>query len=309
MTSLHFTELGSGVPVIMCHGFPGLGYSWRHQLQPIADAGFHAIAPDMLGYGDSPSPADSGAYAHEHVTAGLLRILDDLGAEQGIFVGQDFGAPAVWQTALRAPERVKGLALLSVPYDPDRLPQRPTDLYRSVAAQHFFHVHYFQAPGVADRELDAQPREFLRRLFFALSGGYRYLDIWQHPSDGNGYLDVLPEAPPLPWAWLSEADFEHYVNVFTCTGFTGGLNWYRAFDVNWERGEPWAGARITVPTTFIAGTNEPVLQMFGDRAIDRMRAHVDDLRGVHLIDGAGHWVQRERPEEVNDHLIAFLRSL
>jgi len=249
-----------------------------------------------------------GEYSHENVTASLLRILDELGAEQGVFVGQDFGAPAVWQTALRAPERVKGLALLSVPYDPVRLPTRPTELYRAIAEQHFFHVHYFQERGVADAELNSSPREFLRRLFYALSGDYRYLDVWQHSSEGNGYLDVLPEAPPLPWPWLSEQEFEHYVDVFTATGFTGGLNWYRAFDVNWERDE-FGGARITVPTTFIAGTNEPVLQMFGAKAIDRMRAYVDDLRGVHLIEGAGHWVQQERSAEVNRHLVDFLKGL
>ena len=308
MTRLHYTELGSGPPVIMCHGFPGLGYSWRHQMQAVADAGFHAIAPDMLGYGESPAPSDPAYYAHEHITASLLGLLDDLGAEQGVFVGQDFGAPAVWQTALRAPDRVKGLALLSVPYDASRLPIRPSIAYESVAREHFFHVHYFQETGIADRELNTHPRQFLQRLFFALSGDFHYLDVWKHSSLGNGYLDVLPEAPALPWSWLTEAEFEHYVETFSRTGFTGGLSWYRAFDVNWERDE-FEGAHITVPTTFIAGTHEPVLQMFGSQAIDRMREHVDDLRGVHLIDGSGHWVQQERPEEVNQHLVAFLQSL
>lgn len=288
---------------------PGLGYSWRHQLQAVAAAGFRAIAPDMQGYGDSPAPNDPAACTHERITEGLLALLDEIGADQAVFVGQDFGAPAVWQTALRAPERVLGLALLSVPYDPDRLPIRPSEAFRLTAEQHFLHVHYFQQPGVADRELDAAPREFLQRLFYALSGGYHYLDVWQHSSHGNGYLDVLPDAPPLPWAWLSVEEFDHYVDVFAATGFTGGLNWYRAFDMNWEQGEALAGARITVPTTFIAGTNEPVLQMFGDGAIEKMRAHVDDLRGVHLIDGAGHWVQQERPAAVNAALIEFLRGL
>jgi len=292
----------------MCHGFPGLGYSWRHQMRAVADAGFRAIAPDMLGYGSSPAPEDATEYTHDRITAGLLGILDELDAEHGVFVGQDFGAPAVWQTALRAPERVKGLALLSVPYDPDRLPSRPTELYAKVAEQHFFHVHYFQQRGVAEAELGAAPRQFLQRLFFALSGDFHYLDVWQYPSEGNGYLDVLPDAPTLPWAWLTEHEFEHYVDAFTATGFAGGLNWYRAFDLNWERDE-FHGAHLTVPATFSAGTNEPVVEMCGDRAIDRMRAHVDDLRGVHLIDGAGHWVQQERPAEVNRHLVDFLKGL
>jgi pimeloyl-ACP methyl ester carboxylesterase len=306
---MQITELGSGIPVILCHGFPGLGYSWRHQLRAIADAGFRAVAPDMLGYGGSSAPADPAQYEHARITADLLALLDHFGAEQGVFVGQDFGAPAVWQTALRAPERVLGLALLSVPYDPDRLPVRPSIAFAATAQEHFLHVHYFQEPGVADRELAGASREFLQRLFFALSGDFHYLDVWQHPSEGNGYLDVLPEAPRLPWRWLSTEEFEHYVDVFAATGFTGGLNWYRAFDINWEHGAEHAGARITVPTTFIAGTNEPVLQMFGDHALARMRAHVDDLRGIHLISGAGHWVQQERPAEVNQHLVEFLRTL
>ena len=309
MTGLSYTELGSGMPVIFCHGFPGLGYSWRHQLEPVAGAGFRAVAVDMLGYGASPAPHDPREYTHEKITAGLLALLDDLGADEAVFVGQDFGAPAAWQTALRAPERVHGLALLSVPYDPGRLPTRPSEVYRAVAERHFFHVDYFQERGRAEAELDAAPREFLHRLFHALSGAFHYLDIWHHSSAGNGYLDVLPPAPPLPWSWLSTQEFEHYVEVFARTGFAGGLTWYRAFDLNWEQGEALAGAHITVPTTFIAGTDEPVLAMVGDRGLDTMRAHVDDLRGVHLIEGAGHWVQQEQPDQVNLHLLQFLRDL
>jgi len=309
VTRLQFTELGSGPPVILCHGFPGLGYSWRHQLQAVADAGFRAIAPDMLGYGASPAPADPVEYTHERITAGLLDLLDAVDAEQGILVGQDFGAPAAWHTALRAPRRVRGLALLSVPYDPTRLPVRPSTVYEKVAREHFLHIHYFQEPGLAEAELDSRPREFLRRLFYALSGDYHYLDVWRHGSTGNGYLDVLPEAPPLPWPWLSKQEFEHYVQAYARTGFRGGLNWYRAFDLNWAADARFEGARLTVPTTFIAGTNEPVLQMFGAHAIDVMRDHVDDLRGVHHIEGAGHWVQQERPAEVNAALIEFLRGL
>lgn len=308
-TALSVTELGDGMPVIMCHGFPGLGYSYRHQLGPIAEAGFRALAVDMLGYGCSSAPTDPADYDQSRITADLVALLDHFDAPRGVFVGHDFGAPAAWNVPLRAPDRVAGLVLLSVPYEPDRLPVRPTTVYAKAAAEHFLHLHYFQQAGVADDELGANPREFLARLFFALSGNYRYLDIWQHPSAGRGYLDVLPEAPPLPWPWLSVDEFDHYADVFTRTGFTGGLNWYRALDVNWERGAAYAGAKIEVPTLFVAGTNEPVLQMLGTRTVDRMAEFVPDLRGVHLIDGAGHWVQQERPDEVNELLVAFLRSL
>ncbi|MBC2641004.1 MULTISPECIES: alpha/beta fold hydrolase [unclassified Rhodococcus (in: high G+C Gram-positive bacteria)] len=298
-------ELGDGPPVVLCHGFPGLGYSFRRQMQALADSGYRAIAPDMPGYGGTDIPRDIDDYTNERVSDALIRLLDALGHERAVFVGHDFGAPVAWTVALRHRERVAGLVLLAVPYMPDRFPLRPSELYASMARKHFLHIHYFQEPGVADRELDADPRGFLHRVFYALSGDYRYLDIWQHPSEGNGYLDVLPEAPPLPWSWLTEDELDHYVEVFTRTGFTGGLNWYRAYDANWERGRAVA-VPLEVPTLFVAGENDPVLAMSGRQPLDRMRDTVPDLRGVHLLEGAGHFVQLERSEEVNELLLDFV---
>ncbi|UNM98586.1 alpha/beta fold hydrolase [Rhodococcus opacus] len=300
------TELGDGPPVVLCHGFPGLGYSYRHQMRALAASGYRAIAPDMPGYGGTDVPRDIDDYTNERVSDALIGLLDSLGHERAVFVGHDFGAPVAWTVALRHRARVSGLVLLAVPYAPDRFPLRPSEIYASMARKHFLHIHYFQEPGVADRELDADPRGFLHQLFYALSGAYRYLDIWQHPSDGNGYLDVLPEAPPLPWSWLTEDEFDHYVEVFTRTGFTGGLNWYRAYDANWERSRNLAGADIEVPTLFVAGAHDPVLTMSGAQALDRMRDTVPDLRGLHLVEGAGHFVQQERPEEVNELLLTFV---
>ena len=306
---LQITEQGSGQPVVLCHGFPGLAYSFRHQLPAIAAAGRRAVAVDMLGYGGSSAPADVAQYTHERVCADLVDLLDELHAPNAVFVGHDFGAPAAWQMALRHRERVAGLALLSVPYDPLRLPLQPSQVYAAAAQRHFLHTHYFQAPGIADAELAAHPAEFLARLFYALSADHRYIDIWQHPADGNGYLDVLPDAPPLPWRWLSQAEFDVYVEAFARTGFTGGLNWYRALDLNWERDAPYAGLPLAVPTLFVAGAREPVLDVLGHRVIERMQDAVPDLRGVHLLDGAGHWVQQEQPHAVNQLLVEFLTGL
>jgi len=302
-------DQGEGLPVVLCHGFPGLGYSYRHQMAAIADAGFRAIAPDMLGYGGTDAPGDPREYTYERVAADLVALLDVLGAERGVFVGHDFGAPAAWNVAVRSPARVAGLVLLSVPYEPDRRATRPSIVHAEIARKHFLHLHYFQAPGVADRELAADPRGFLTRLFWALSGGHRYLDIWKHGSEGNGYLDVLPAAPPLPWPWLSRDELDEYVAEFARTGFTGGLNWYRAIDLNWERSAAIANAAIDAPALFVAGENDAVITMLGPAAIERMRAHMPALRGVHLIPGAGHWIQQERAAEVNELVVDFLRGL
>lgn len=304
-----FNDSGSGQAVVMCHGFPGLGYSYRHQVDALAAAGYRAIALDMPGYGGTTRPETVAEYTNDAVAQRMIALLDVLGIDRAVFVGHDFGAPAAWTTALRYPDRVAGLVSLAVPYAPDRFPARPSTMYAAMAQQHFLHIHYFQEPAVAERELDAHPREFLQRLFFALSGAYRYLDIWKNPSAGNGYLDVLPEAPPLPWPWLTEEDCDVYVKAFTETGFTGGLNWYRAYDANWDRNADLNGAHVMVPTLFIAGADDPVITMSGPKALARMKETVPDLRGVHLLDGAGHFVQQERADEVNRLLVEFLGTL
>ncbi len=306
---MRIAEQGEGVPVILCHGFPGLGYSYRHQMHAIAAAGFRAVAPDLRGYGGTDAPADAEAYAYEHITRDLVALLDALAAPRAVFVGHDFGAPSAWNVALRERARVLGLVLLSVPYDPEPMKMLPSLAFAHLAKQHWLHLHYFQTPGVADRELAGDPRGFLTRLFWALSGGYRYLDVWRHATESKGYLDVLPEAPPLPWPWLSAAELDHYVSEFTRTGFSGGLAWYRAFDVNWQRRAAVAGARIDVPTLFIAGERDAVVEMRGQAGIDKMRDFVPDLRGLHVLPGAGHWIQQERAAEVNRLITGFLRSL
>ncbi|GAA1897746.1 alpha/beta hydrolase [Actinomadura bangladeshensis] len=306
--TLHVAEQGDGLPVVMCHGFPGLWYSWRHQLPVLAAAGYRAIAVDMRGYGRSGRPASPAEYDRRHTVADMVGLLDGLGIEEAVFVGHDFGAALVWDLPQWAPGRVKALMQLSVPRMP--VPARPpTELYARMAEQHFVHVHYFQEHGPADEELGAAPERFLANVFWALSGGYRYLDIWQHPSEGNGYLDVLPEAPPLPWPWLSQDEFAYYVDEFRRTGFTGGLNWYRAYDHVWEEKQSRPDEPVTVPTMFLVGERDPVLQMMGSGALTQMESLVPGLRHVHIIEGAGHFVQMEAAGEVNEAMLAFLAGL
>jgi pimeloyl-ACP methyl ester carboxylesterase len=305
---LRVVEQGVGPAVVMCHGFPGLAHSWRNQLPVLAAHGFRAVAPDMRGYGGSGRPEDPAAYDRRSTAADMIGLLDALDIETAVFVGHDFGADLVWDLPQWAPGRVRALIQLSVPRA-DTSPVLPSGAFARVARRHFLHLHYFQDPGVADTELAGDPAGFLSRVFWALSGGGRYLDVFRHPSEGNGYLDVLPAAPPLPWPWLSKEDFTVYVDTFTRTGFTGGLNWYRAADHIWHEKQTRPDEPITVPTVFITGERDPVSQMVGDAAIAEMRASVPGLVAVHVIPEAGHFVQMEAADEVNRIMVEFLDSL
>jgi pimeloyl-ACP methyl ester carboxylesterase len=301
-------EAGDGPTVVFCHGFPGLGYSWRRQLPVLAEHGFRAVAPDMRGYGGSDRPADPDRYDRRSTAADMVGLLDALGIEQAVFVGHDFGAGLVWDLPQWASGRVRALVVLALPRAaPGR--GRPTDAYAAVGARHFFHLHYFQQPGVADAELDAAPGTFLHRVFWALSGSGRYADVFTHPAQGRGYLDVLPEAPPLPWTWLSREEFDVYVNAFGRTGFTGGLNWYRAADRVWREKLARPDEPVTVPTLFITGERDPVQLVMGRAALRHMQESVPGLRGVHVVAGAGHFVQMEATDQVNRLLLDFLADL
>jgi pimeloyl-ACP methyl ester carboxylesterase len=334
--TLRVASAGRGPPVIFCHGFPGLGYSFRHQLPAVAAAGYRALAPDQRGYGGSDRPAAPALYDADHVMQDMLGILDALGEQQAVFVGHDFGAQQVCNLAVRHPARVTAVVIMSCPYDFDlagrggagSVPKaaaeprsgafavpgmRPSAAFAARARQHFFHMHYFQEIGPPEAELGARPREFLMRLMHALSAQGHLLDWSKFPTEGTGYLDVLAPAPPLPWSWLSEEEFETYVREYTRADapltFIGGLNSYRMADRNWELGAAFADADIAQPALFIAGAEDVVLKMIPADAIDSMRRRVPGLREVVLVPDAGHFVQQEQPEAVNAALLRFLRGL
>jgi pimeloyl-ACP methyl ester carboxylesterase len=320
---LHVAEAGAGPLVLMVHGNPGLWYSWRHQFAPLAAAGFRAAALDCRGYGASDRPREASAYDAAQMQADLLAVLDALGAERAFIVGQDFGSQYAWNLAVRAPERVLGVVGM-VPFDYDLAGRfcepdgevartRPTERFAAVAREHFFHMHYFQAEGPAEAELGARPRLYLQRLFHALSATGRLLDWEAVPSAGHGYLDALPEAPELPWPWMSSAEFAYFVAQFLAAGaelaFTGPLNAYRVADRNWELGARWARANVRPPSLFLCGAEDPVLKLSPPDALARQRRRLADLRGEVLIPGAGHFVQQEQPEATNRALLAFLETV
>lgn len=307
--TLHVAEQGEGPPVVFCHGFPHVWFVWHHQLPAVAAAGYRAIAPDMRGYGRSDAPVGVESYTNQEAALDLVGLLDDIGERQAVFVGLDFGAALVWELCLRHPERVRAAVVFNNPFV-GRGKRRPSELWARIAEKHFLHLHYFQEPGPADQELNWKPRDFLSSIYYALSGDFHYLDIWSNPSNGNGYLDVLPKAPPLPWRWMTEDEFEVFAGEFTRTGFTGGLSWYRALDLNWELTESFADSVVEVPVFFLYGERDCDMEGFsGSDPIGMMKSRVPDLREVVMVPGAGHLVQMEKPDEVNSILTRFLGSI
>jgi len=302
--SLHVVEAGSGPLVVLCHGFPELWFSWRHQLEALAGAGFRAVAPDQRGYGRTSRPDDVADFDIEHLTGDLAGLLDALGEDRAVFVGHDWGSIVVWNMPLFHPERVRAVVGTSVAFVP-RLPARPTRLMRMVFGDRFFYILYFQDVGPADEELARDPRRSLLAAFWSLSGDAPRGSIKDRPRRGTGWLDILTE-PTGSLSWLGEEELAVFVEEFSRTGFTGGLNWYRNFDRNWELTERFADTRITVPALFAAGERDAVLRMTPP---EMMEGWVTDLRGSILIPGAGHWVQQERPDEVNRALLEFLDGL
>ena len=305
---LHVVEQGTGPVVLLCHGFPESWYSWRHQLPALAAAGFRAVAPDMRGYGRSDRPAAIEAYTQLHHVGDMIGLLDALEAETAVIVGHDWGAPVAWHAALMRPDRIRAVAALSVPY-PGRGAIPPTVALRALAGDRFMYMLYFQTPGLAEAELEADVPKTIRRLVYGASGDApRTRGLWGAglPQDAR-LLDAMPDPETLP-AWLTPADLDFYVSEFRRTGFSGGLNWYRTLDLTWELMAAYQGARIRQPALFVAGDRDGVITRM--RAIyDRLEDVVPGLRRKVLLPGCGHWTQQERPAEVNAELIAFLRSL
>lgn len=303
---LHLTEAGDGFPVVLAHGFPELGYSWRHQMPALADAGYHVLAPDQRGYGRSDRPEAIADYDIVHLTDDLLGLLDDIDAEKAVFVGHDWGSMIVWQMSVLHPERVAGVMGMSVPFLP-RGAMPPVQVMRAVFADTFFYIVYFQEPGVADADLAADPGETMKRMLAGLTipaeGGAGLSGL--AAPDGTGFVDRLPAVTTLP-SWLSQEELDHYTTEFARTGFTGGINWYRNMDRNWELTAHLEGAKVTVPAAFVTGSADPVALMTPAAVMD---GWLEDDRGSTVVEGAGHWVQQQAPAEVNDALLSFLDGL
>ena len=297
---------GSGPLVLLCHGFPELWCSWRGQMAALAQAGWRAAAPDMRGYGGTVAPAEPEKYTMLHHVGDMVGLVHALGEKQAVIVGHDWGAPAAWTAALLRPEVFRAVVGMSVPYSPPG----PVDLLSALQKMGVstFYMQYFQTPGVAEAELQADVAATLRRTTFSLSGdGAGGVATILPP--GKGFLHNTVDPATMP-AWVDADDLAYTVAEFERTGFRGGLNWYRSLRLSWELLAPWRGAVIHQPSMFIGGDRDDVLKFPNSRAsIVKFGQTLPGLRGCHILPGAGHWVQRERSAEVNDLLLAFLRGL
>jgi pimeloyl-ACP methyl ester carboxylesterase len=310
---MHIAEQGAGPLVLLCHGFPESWYSWRHQLQALADGGFRAVAPDMRGYGQTDRPDPIESYTLLHLVGDMVGLLDALAADTAVIAGHDWGAPVAWHAALLRPDRFRAVIGLSVPYRP-RGNVRPTSVMPQTEDTLFYQL-YFQSPGIAEAELERDVQHSIRSILWSGSGDVsRRMPVGVVPTPGmvpraGGFLSRMVVPGTLP-DWLREADVDFYANEFARTGFRGGLNWYRNIDRNWELLAPFGAANVMVPALYVAGDRDLVAGFRGmQQTIANLRSFVPQLRGTIILPGCGHWTQQERPEAVNAAMLEFLRAL
>ena len=307
--SLRCAIEGTGPLVILVHGFPESWYSWRHQLGPIAAAGFTACAIDVRGYGGSSKPQPVEAYAMEWIVGDLVGLAKALSPSQpAVLIGHDWGAPIVWNSAFTHPQAFRAVAGLSVPFS--GAPQRPfTEVFREhfTSQGRFFYQEYFQEPGVAEAEAEADPRDFVARMMYSISGDAAPGDYWSKPL-GATFLEGLPDPQAMPW--LTSADLDYYEAEFKQSGFRGPLNRYRNHEIDFDWLKAWQGKQLEQPCLFIGGTRDPATTLFGavEDPVAMMRLFAPKVEG-HVLEGVGHWTQQERPDEVNALLIDWLKRL
>ncbi|MFM9370953.1 alpha/beta fold hydrolase [Streptomyces sp. Da 82-17] len=305
---VHVVEQGSGPLVLLVHGFPETSSSWRHQLPALAAAGYRAAALDVRGYGRSAAPDDPAAYRMLDLVEDNAAVVRALGADRAVVVGHDWGSPIAANTALVRPELCAGVGMLGVPYGP-RGPVRPGEAFAGIGGDEEFYVAYFQEPGRAEAEIAPDVRSWLGGFYAALSA-----DTMAHdgPSPffvprGARMADRFPAVPPLP-SWLTDAELDARATEFGRTGMTGALNRYRNVDRDWQDLAPWDGAPLTHPALYVAGALDASTRWLAD-AVDAFPKTVPNLHAAQLLDGCGHWVQQERPDEVNRLLVEWLDTL
>lgn len=302
---------GSGPLVVMVHGFPESWFSWRHQIGPVADAGFTACAIDVRGYGGSDKPPAVADYCMERMIGDVVGVIEALNPDgRAILLGHDWGAPIVWNSAVVRPDKVRAVCALSVPYL--GAATRPfTEVFDEIFTHRgrFFYQAYFQKEHEPEAEAEANPRDFLRKFYYALCGDAPDGTWPTNKTSKQRLLEGLVDPDPFP-AWLTPTDLDYYVGEFERSGFRGPINRYRNHERDFEYLRTFAGRKIAQPALFIGGTRDLAFNMLGrGDPVALMRTHVTDLRGADVLEGCGHWTQQERPTDVNARLLSWLKAL
>lgn len=309
-TRIHCVEAGEGPLVLLVHGFPESWYSWRHQLPALAGAGYRAVAIDVRGYGRSSKPIDVADYRMVRTVADNVGLVTALGASSAVIVGHDWGAPIAWTSAMLRPDVFTAVAGLSVPFSPPS-EVRPLAVMRAMAGDEEFYVEYFQEPGRAEAEIEADVRDWLLGFMFTASGDA------PPPDPDVGTVATIPHGalmkdrfhrPDAMPTWLTRTDLDVYASEFEHSGFRGPLNRYRNVDRDWEDLAAFRGASIDVPALFIGGDRDGPT-VWGAPAIEAFDRTLPRLHRSLVLEGCGHWTQQERPDEVNAALLDFLGSL
>lgn len=298
----------AGPAVVLLHGFPESAHSWRHQIEPLADAGNHVLAPDQRGYAGSSTPSDVGDYRADHLAADVIALIDDAGHETATIVGHDWGALLMWDLCRLHPDRVDAAIGVSVPYTP--WPAPPTELFRMASGDRFFYMLYFQEVGPAETELEADVAETMRTILWGASSLAAGRDLQSKlPAEGTGFLDSIRAGVAIPDglpSWLGADDLARYTAEFERSGFFGPISWYRNLDADHALTKDLAFPAI--PTGFIGGTADPVTS--GNPAyIQSLDLLLPDHRSTIVLDGVGHWTQQEDPTAFTDALLRTLDAV
>ena len=310
---------GEGPLVVLVHGWPESWYSWRHQIEPLAKAGFKVAAIDVRGYGGSDKPHEIAAYSLKNIAADVAGVIDSLGYKEAYLFGHDWGGPIVWTTGLLYQDTIKAVGALSVPYTPVG-EKSLIQLFRELYKGKFFYQLYFQEEGVAEAEFEADVRKALEITYFSADG--RGMQIMMENISNPEYqktpdskmLENSPKFDTYP-NWLTQEDMNYFIKEFEQSGFRGPFNRYRAQDIDFEELQEFKNMAYPLPACFITGTLDPVNFFARDESaseadiLEAFTKNYEDLRKVEILDGIGHWTQQESPEAVTDHMIDFLKNI
>ena len=291
-------EQGEGFPVVLAHGFPELAYSWRFQIPILAEAGYWVIAPNQRGYGETDKPQAVEAYDIRHLCGDMAGLMDVFDIKKAIFVGHDWGGPVVWNMPLLYPDRVTGVVGMSVPFSPRGKVDPVVRLEQIFGPEHYI-VHFNRKPGVADAAFAANPRRFFNNLFRKrVLAGQKAGPSTQQPSYNVSLMNMVNATNPRGEPLMSNEEMNVFVEAFAKGRFTGPINWYRNITRNWEMSADLP-QRIDIPCGMIYGKYD-VVPKGGD-----LSQYVPNLEIITLE--CGHWIQQEKPDEVNAFLLSWLK--